>query len=440
MIQAQRGVNRNVTSMHSRPLPAEPSVKSSPDSSLDVRNPSSSSNEYTSAEFPPDRVDNPADDTTQNKKKVALEGRTADDLVYESIPAVLFETCAADQLHLISENAGLSESGDVIPSSRKKQSNIGRLNEMISCKLSALLHSSSSAQSSNLHEESLDEEKHEPSGTSLDLTVTAKECGLSATRPTSIEDTEAMPPSDLKHTYIDFSGNKFAGVVLELDDSAYMIPNTSNIGNEDDSGYLVPDVLKHTVETSSETSEILGDRNIRETGERRFVSCAHKGVDIANTDGKNAPASPELQHAYFTVGDTEPSDYSEQKLSSTAASRPRDAESEKCLYSTEIFSKMEAGVDDILLDESGCVVPCKVLDSTVMGVQRPRVAGESSLLTEGVSSHQCIEPLYTEPDEEQIHKSGPSKGEYAEIHGHIATDDLERNLDEFGYLSLEETS
>ena len=134
LIQAQRGVNRSVASMNSRPLPAKPGVYSSPDSSLDVRHPSSSSNEYTSAEFPPDRVYNPADDTTQGEKEVALEGRTNDDLVYESIPAVLFETCAAGQLHLISENAGLSESGEAISSSRKKQSNIGRLKEIMSCK------------------------------------------------------------------------------------------------------------------------------------------------------------------------------------------------------------------------------------------------------------------------------------------------------------------
>ena len=143
-----------------------------------------------------------------------------------------------------------------------------------------------------------------------------------------------IPLSDLKHTYLDFSGKDLPGSALgDVDDSEYMIPNTSNTGNEDESGYLVPDVLKskgdrkHILETSSETSDIIGDKNLCKTGERRFVSCAHKEVDIAHTDSKYAPASTELQHAYFTVGD-KPSDYSKQHISSTAASRSKEAENE----------------------------------------------------------------------------------------------------------------
>ena len=120
---------------------------------------------------------------------------------------------------------------------------------------------------------------------------------------------------------------------------------------------------------------------------------------------------------------------------------------------------MEAGVDDALLDESGYMVPCKVLDPTVIGVQPQRGAEESSTLIEGTSAHHCDcvdEPMYTEPDGQQVQESGLLEGEYAEVQCYMARDDLEgetvsskaphghdgghvdeRGLDEFQYLVLE---
>ena len=131
------------------------------------------------------------------------------------------------------------------------------------------------------------------------------------------------------------------------------------------------------------------------------MSCTYNDVDITPTEGKHTHASSKLQHTYFTDEDAE------QKLTSTVASRPKEADDEKYLYSANIVSKIEACVDDARLDESEYMVPDEPPASTVINVQPSCGVGESILMIEGAIG---VEPLYTEPDEEQYNNPDFRKG------------------------------